>query len=137
MQGVFDRIPELQIDFAENQIGWIPHFLEQFDDVYERNRHWMSSTLSMAPLRERPSDYIRRHFLWGFMKNPFGVRVRHEIGVGRLMWASDFPHGETDWPRSREVVSQIFDGVPDAEVAMMVHDTAASFFRIDAPTDDE
>jgi len=135
MSGVFVRIPALQIDFAENQIGWVPHFLEQFDDVYERNRYWMAKTLGMAPLTERPSFYIRQHCLWGFMKNPFGVRVRHEIGVDRIMWASDFPHGETDWPRSREVAQEIFTGVPAPEVSKMVHDNAISFFNIACPVE--
>jgi predicted TIM-barrel fold metal-dependent hydrolase len=47
------------------------------------------------------------------------------------MWASDFPHSDSDWPRSREVIDSIFRGVPDDEVTRMVRDNAVRFFRLD------
>ena len=36
--GVFERFPNLQIPLIETGVGWIPHFLEQMDDRYWRNR---------------------------------------------------------------------------------------------------
>ena len=83
--GVFDRFPRLRIYFAETQVGWIPHFLDMDDDQYDRHIHWSSRLLGMKKLDRLPSEYIRDHFSWGFMRNAFGVRVRHEIGVTRMM----------------------------------------------------
>ena len=40
LSGLFDRFPNLKILFAENQIGWIPFFLQSADVRYERNRYW-------------------------------------------------------------------------------------------------
>jgi predicted TIM-barrel fold metal-dependent hydrolase len=131
MAGVFDRFPQLRIFWAENEIGWIPHFLEQLDDKYRRDRHWMARLLDLGPLERLPSEYVREHCFWGFTKNPFGVRVRHEIGVNRVMWASDFPHGITDWPNSRHVIGEIFSGVPQDEKDLMLCGNAVEFFHLD------
>src|SRR5947209_1337233 len=38
--GVFERFPELHVSMIETGVGWIPHFLEQIDDRYWRNRSW-------------------------------------------------------------------------------------------------
>ena len=131
--GVFDRFPQLKIYFAETQIGWIPNWLEQMDYTYDRNRHWSERLLGMKPLKRQPSEYIREHTWWGVLLNPIGVRMRHEIGVDRIMWATDFPHSETDWPNSHEVsIKANFDGVPDDEVQRMVAGNAIDFFKLDA-----
>jgi predicted TIM-barrel fold metal-dependent hydrolase len=129
--GTFDRIPELEIYFAENNLGWLPMFFEQLDMLYDRNIHWANRYFGLAKLARRPSDYLKEHVWWGFLNNPCGVQVRHEVGVDRVMWASDFPHSDSDWPRSREVIDSIFRGVPDDEVTRMVRDNAVRFFRLD------
>ena len=36
--GVLDRFPQLQIVSAENNIGWIPYYLQRMDRVAERSR---------------------------------------------------------------------------------------------------
>ena len=131
--GVFDRFPKLKIYFAETQIGWIPNWLEQMDYSYERNRHWSERLLGLKPLARRPSEYVREHCWWGVLLNPIGVRLRHEIGVDRIMWATDFPHSETDWPNSQEMsIKPNFEGVPEDEVHRMIAGNAIEFFKLDA-----
>jgi predicted TIM-barrel fold metal-dependent hydrolase len=128
--GVFDRFPKLRIFFAENEIGWIPHFLEQLDDKYRRDQHWMARLLDLGPLKRPPSEYVREHCYWGFTNNPFGIRVRHDVGVDRAMWSSDFPHGITDWPNSMRVIEEIFSGVPESEKDRMLCRNAVEFFHL-------
>ena len=36
--GVLDRFPELQIVSAENNIGWLPYYLQRMDRAFERQR---------------------------------------------------------------------------------------------------
>jgi predicted TIM-barrel fold metal-dependent hydrolase len=129
LSGLFDRFPELRIFFAENQLSWIPHFLEQLDDRYERNRYWAERLLGLEPL-SRPSECIRQHCWWGFLRNPLGVRLRHEIGVDRVMWGNDFPHAVGDWPNSRRVIEENFQGVPEEERYLMAVGNAVEFFHL-------
>lgn len=130
--GVFDRFPALNIYFAETQAGWIPHLLFQVDDNYERTRYWAERFYGLEPLARLPSEYIRDHAYWGFLRDPVGVRLRHDIGVDKLMWASDFPHAQGDWPNSRRVIDETFVGVPEDERYRMLAGNAIDFFHLDA-----
>ena len=130
--GVFDRFPRLKIYWAENQINWIPGYVEQMDTMYLRNRHWMDRVYDLAPLRRRPSEYVKEHAYWGFFDDPFGVQAaRHYVGVDHILWGSDFPHEVSHWPRSQEVLEQQFAGVPEDEKRKMLCDNAVEFFHLD------
>lgn len=130
LSGLFDRFPALRVLFAENQIGWIPFFLQSADVRYERNRHWAAKLLGFRAPQRPPSETIREHCLWGFQFDPVGVELRHHIGVGNLMWGSDFPHQESEWPHSQGVIERNFAGVPEAERYLMTAGNAIDFFRL-------
>jgi predicted TIM-barrel fold metal-dependent hydrolase len=131
VDGVFERFPDLQIYMAENQIGWVPNFLDQMDVLWARHRFWMEREQGLKPLDEPPSAYVRRNFHWGFMDNPFGVKIRHEIGVDRVMWGSDMPHAPSDWPYSVEIIQKNFVGVPEDEKQMMLAGNIIRYFNLD------
>jgi len=130
LSGLFDRFPKLRIFFAENQIGWIPFFLQGADVRYDRHHHWAHRLLGLKPLRRPPSEFIREYFYWGFQFDRVGVELRHKINVDRLMWGSDFPHQESDWPESLRIIDKNFTGVPDAEKHKMVCGNAIDFFHL-------
>ena len=129
--GVFDRFPSLRFYFAETQIGWIPHFLDILDEQYDRTIHWAERLTGMKKLDRMPSEYIREHFSWGFMRNAFGVRVRYEIGVKNMMWATDFPHAESEWPQSQDLIGEVFADVPEDERRQILGGNAIEFFHLD------
>ena len=133
LSGLFDRFPSLRIFFAENQIGWIPFFLQGADVRYDRHHHWADRLLGLKPLQRPPSEYIREYFYWGFQFDRIGVELRHKINVDRLMWGSDFPHQESDWPESLKVIDQNFAGIPGEERHKMVCGNAEKFFRLTTP----
>jgi predicted TIM-barrel fold metal-dependent hydrolase len=130
LSGLFDRFPTLRIFFAENQIGWIPFFLQGADVRYDRHHRWAERLLGLKPLRRPPSEYIREHCLWGFQFDRVGVELRHKINVDRLMWGSDFPHQESDWPESLKIIDKNFAGVPEDEKHRMVCGNAVEFFHL-------
>jgi len=130
--GLFDRFPALHFYFAETMVGWLPHFLEALDDQYDRHIHWADRLLGVRKLDRHPSEYVREHFWWGFMHNPVGVRMRHEIGVTHMMWSTDFPHAESDWPESQKTIEVNFVGVPDDERERMLSGNVRDFFHLDA-----
>jgi predicted TIM-barrel fold metal-dependent hydrolase len=110
VSGLFDRFPNLQIVGVETEVGWIPEALEQLDNFYWRNR--VHTGIS---IRRLPSEYFHDHFTCTFIKDRIGVRNRYDIGVRNMAWSSDFPHHGNDWPYSRKVVAEMFEGVPEGE----------------------
>jgi predicted TIM-barrel fold metal-dependent hydrolase len=130
LSGVFDRFPNLRIFFAENQIGWIPFWLEQADVRFHRHRHWVARELGWRPVERLPSEYVRDHCYWGFQQDRVGVTLRDLIGVDKLIWATDFPHQESDWPESRSILELNFAGVPIEETRMMTSGNVSRLFGL-------
>ena len=126
----------------------VPVFL---DDVLQHETHSLSSLSTtsnaaavydwhrneaerngMAQVGRTPSEYIREQCYWGCQLNPVGVRMRHEIGVNWLTWATDFPHQGTEWPNTRSrVIARNFAGVPEEETNRMVFENVCEFFGLD------
>ncbi len=129
--GVFDRFPDLKIYIAEVQIGWIPHWLDQLDNEYGRQRFWVERMLGLPQLPRMPSEYAREHFYWGFNKNPAGVRIiKAEGGLDKVMWASDFPHLESDWPNSQIIIEECCGTLSKKERGLVTVDNAVEFFNL-------
>ncbi|MEE9285608.1 MAG: amidohydrolase family protein [Dehalococcoidia bacterium] len=126
--GVFVRFPRLKVISVENDIGWVGTFLERIDHAYERHRHWSSTT---AGLTRSPSDYFHDHIYLTFMRDHTGIDIRHRIGLGNIMWSNDYPHTDSVWPQSRQVLASLFHGVPEAERRQIVCDNAARLYHFD------
>ena len=129
--GAFERFPKLKIYVAEVQIGWVPNWMDQMDNEYGRQQYWAERVLGLPRLKRMPSEYAREHCYWGFNRNPVGVRIaRHEMDVDKLMWASDFPHLESDWPNSRKVIAENFAGSREDEIWKMTVGNAVKYFHL-------
>ena len=68
VSGVFERIPDLRIYLAETNAGWIPEALYMMDDSYPLFKDWYGADLKLLP-----SEYARRHFLFGIVRDPAGA----------------------------------------------------------------
>jgi len=132
MSGVFDRLPDLRIFFAESRLGWVPFWMEEADYWYERHRHWAQRLLHVQPLTQRPSDYVRRHVSFSLQHvERVAVELRHHIDVERIMFATDFPHIECDWPNTRPFAERLFAGVPADEAFKIAAGNMLAFFRLE------
>ncbi|HZP27648.1 MAG TPA: amidohydrolase family protein, partial [Acidimicrobiia bacterium] len=79
-------------------------------------------------LSRRPSEYVARNALFTFQKDPVAVETRERVGVTQLMWASDYPHSDSTWPHSRKVIERDFEGVDEADLALLVGGNAARLY---------
>ena len=41
-----------------------------------------------------------------FQEDAIGIRLRDVIGTGNMMWGSDYPHSESTFPRSRQILAE-------------------------------
>jgi predicted TIM-barrel fold metal-dependent hydrolase len=123
---VLERFPRLIIISAENDTGWLPHFLYRMDHAYEK--YW--NVAGMRLFEMKPSDFFRRQLRATFQDDPIGPATYEYFGADNYMWASDFPHSDSTWPHSRDVVRTDFAKVPDAITRKMVCDNAAQLYGI-------
>ena len=124
--GVFERFPKLKIVAVEAGIGWIPYFCHHLDDNFLRRRFRAEVRLSRMP-----SEYVHEHIWATFLEDPVGIRLRHEIGVDHIMWSTDYPHTNSNWPNSQRIAAYEFRDVPAAERRMIMRDNAAGLYGLD------
>ena len=125
-QGVFDRFPNLRMYLAETQAGWLAAHLDLMDEFYQR---WY--TYHGVELKKQPSQYYRDHLKFSFVYDRMAMRLREYIGVDMLMWGSDFPHSVGTFPDSREILPDLFEGVPEDEKRKVLVTNATDFFGLD------
>lgn len=126
--GVFERHPALKLAIVEFELAWVPHMLGTMNYTY-RERHEEASHRFKNDML--PSDFFARNVFLSFQEDDIGVRLRDRIGVDRMMWGSDYPHSESTFPRSREVLDEILEGVPQQERHEIVCGTTARLYGFD------
>ena len=126
--GVFERYPRLTLAIVEFELAWAPHVLTSMDYTY-RERH--GEAIYRFKDGMRPSDFFHRNVVLSFQEDAIGIRLRDAIGVDNMMWGSDYPHSESTFPRSREILKAILAGVPDDEQAKIVGGNTARVYRFD------
>ena len=127
--GVFERYPRLRVGSVEHELSWVPHFLERIDYTYTQRarRDWWYRFKSDL----LPRDFFRRNVFLSFQEDHLGIRDRAFIGVDALMWGSDYPHTETTFPRSRQILERILEGVPEDERQKITSTNVARLYQFD------
>jgi predicted TIM-barrel fold metal-dependent hydrolase len=127
--GVFERYPTLQVGAVEFEVAWAPYFMNRMDNVYTERAIGISHQRFKDGAL--PSDFFRRNVFISFQEDDLGVQLRSYIGVDNLMWGSDYPHAESTFPKSRQVVERILQGVPVQEKAKIAGENAARMYHFD------
>jgi predicted TIM-barrel fold metal-dependent hydrolase len=96
--GVMDRYPMLRIGTLEAGHGWLPFWMKRLDEHAETIR------AALPELRMRPSDYVTSGRYFQSIEIPEGGPMTNAVadlvGDDVLMYASDYPHGESHFPES-------------------------------------
>ncbi len=124
--GVFLRFPRLKVVSAENDAGWAGDFVERIDYLFARRRSDSMYDLGGGPML--PSEFFRRNVWCTFMRDRAALLVRDLVGVDRLMWSNDFPHADSTWPNSQQVIASIFQGVPERDKHRILAANAAELY---------
>jgi predicted TIM-barrel fold metal-dependent hydrolase len=125
---VFVRHPGLIMVGGEVGAGWLPYLLQELDDRYRRNRFWCEVNLDMLP-----SEYVRRNWKVGFLRDHYGVRNCDAVGVENMMWCSDFPHHINDWPFSRYLIDEMAQGIDAAKKRKIFCENAGRLYGFIQP----
>ena len=113
------KFPDLRFVMAEGGIGWVPAALERADRQYKRHRAWTKTDDIL------PSEIFRRNMYLCMVSEPLALqRLRYDIGVDKIMWECDYPHGDSPWPRAQEEAAETVAGLPAEEVEAILHGNA-------------
>ena len=124
--GIFQRHPKLRLGTIESGVGWMAWFTEYVTRTWEKQRFWTES-----PLTESPTFYMERQVWGSFIQDRTGILCRDLPGAKNIMWSSDYPHSETTFPISRDIILRDFEGVPAEATRDIICNNARHFFRLD------
>jgi hypothetical protein len=83
-------------------------------------------------LTKTPTEYYERNvWIGASLMTRMDVEARHQVGVDRVLWGSDYPHHEGSWPRTRQSLRWNFWDVPEDEVRTMTSVNAANVYGFD------
>jgi len=123
--GALEKHPDLRLVFVETGAGWYAYCCERMDEAFEEHEQWVKPKLA-----NKPSHYATTQCSVTLGADRAPLLAREITGVAPLLWASDYPHPEGTFPHSQEVVSRIFEGIPEADVLAIVGGNAARLYDV-------
>jgi predicted TIM-barrel fold metal-dependent hydrolase len=130
--GVLERFPRLKIAVTEGTSIWVPEMLALLDFRYADTPYSAKLGDYRSHLSHTPSAYFHRNVFLGASCMPRReAELRHAIGLGNIMWGSDFPHPEGTWPTTAAQMHETFDGLPEDELVAMLGGTCADVYGFD------
>jgi len=123
MSGVLERHPKLKFVLVENEISWMPFILTQADKYNARG-------ITKGVLSLTPTEYMERQIFATFFNDPPIRWLLKNWGMNNAMWSNDFPHANSTWPHSREVILRDLGGLSDAERARLLHGNVIDFYNL-------
>jgi predicted TIM-barrel fold metal-dependent hydrolase len=98
----------------------------RMDHAYDRHRYWLPS----GTLTKMPSEYFREHVYTTFQDDWVAFQVKDLCNIRRLLWANDFPHSDSTWPRSQELLAKHASHLSPAELRLILHDNVAELYGL-------
>ncbi|HEX3564604.1 MAG TPA: amidohydrolase family protein, partial [Acidimicrobiales bacterium] len=101
--GTLAKYPKLTIAYSEGQVGWMPYILERADQLWDERSDNSFGTWLTVP----PSSFIPDRVYGCIFDDAVGLRERNTIGMGQICFETDYPHADSTWPHSKEVLAKL------------------------------
>jgi predicted TIM-barrel fold metal-dependent hydrolase len=127
--GLPARFPGIKVAMSEGGIGWVAMLLDRLDNIVDRSGYGSQ----FAGGRERPADVLQRNFWFCTIDDPSTIATRDRIGIDHVMVEVDYPHGDSTWPDTQEVIHRAWGHLPVDDLRKMTHQNAAALYRWPLP----
>jgi predicted TIM-barrel fold metal-dependent hydrolase len=124
------RFPGLKIVLSEAGVSWVPMALERLKRAY-RQREATGSWASGDP---EPVEVVARNFWFTSIEDPSAFHQLDRIGLDRVMVEVDYPHDDTTWPDTQDMVRSELGHLDRPLVERLCYGTAAELYRHPVPT---
>ena len=127
--GTLARFPALTIAYSEGQVGWMPYIFERADKLWEERSDNSFGTWLPNP----PSSYIPGRVYGCIFDDATGLANRHRVGMDQICFETDYPHADSTFPRSKEVLTAICAeaGMSDDEIYKLARGNAIRAFGLE------
>jgi predicted TIM-barrel fold metal-dependent hydrolase len=123
--GILRTWPKLKFISAESGIGWLPYFIERADYAHRKHRFWTGSKIDVTP-----SELFRQSIYANFISDRAGVAMREMIGVDNIMLGTDYPHTDSSWPDTQQVIKEQMSDISDEDRYKICAGNAIKVFNL-------
>jgi uncharacterized protein len=123
----FERNPDLKVVCVEADAGWAPHFMYRLDHFYNRHRFWSK----MGSMPKLPSEYFHDNIYLTFQDDYIAFRTVDLMNEKRLMWANDFPHSDSTWPWSRQMLKRHVATLTEEQKQLILRDNVIELYNLE------
>lgn len=124
MGGILEHHPRLRVAFLEGNCGWVPFLMWRMDEHWERQGDVYAPELKMAP-----SEYFKRQCFVSAECDEVPVKyVIDAIGDDRIVFSTDFPHGDSKFPRA--VASFLELPIAEESKRKILWDNCAAYYGL-------
>lgn len=119
------RFPNIKICLSEGGIAWVAGLMDRLDHVgryRELYGTWEGIELS-------PTEVLQRNFSFCAIEDPSSFRIRDRIGIDTLLVESDYPHLDSTWPYTQEVIADAVADFTEEEIRKVTWQNASQLFR--------
>jgi predicted TIM-barrel fold metal-dependent hydrolase len=128
--GILDRYPNIKVGFAETGHGWLPNWLLRLDSQV----HYVKGVV--PKLKYLPSEYAKMGRIAICIEAHEGPEMTKAVfdilGETCLMYSSDFPHPECDWPHSVDNVLKWLPVLGETRMRNLLATNAEAYLRMGA-----
>lgn len=126
VRGVCANFPKLKFVLAEFNAGWVAHWLDKVQQGWAREYAKDSSS-------SQPVDVLQiwqQQFFATIEDDNAALRTRELIGEDTLLWGSDYPHTDSTWPCSGQVLDEMFESYSAASRDKITRTNVANLYAL-------
>ncbi|MGH2683842.1 MAG: amidohydrolase family protein [Actinomycetota bacterium] len=126
--GVCTRFPGLKIALSEGGVGWVNMLADRVDFVLDHSASGQESGAWNDELK--PSEVLARNYWFCTIDDPSTLEgVIGRFGPDHVMLEVDYPHADSTWPDTQQLVQQRIGHLQPDVVAKLTHENAEALFR--------
>ncbi len=126
VRGVCAEFPDLKFVLAEFNAGWVAHWLDKVQQGWAREYARDSTSTPPADVLE----IWKRQFFATIEDDTAALRTRDLIGEDTLLWGSDYPHTDSTWPCSTDVLAEMFQDYTPETRDKVTRTNVAKLYRL-------
>ncbi len=126
VRGVCARFPDLKFVLAEFNAGWVAHWIDRVEQGWAREYGRTKGETAPVDVME----IWQRQFFATIEDDNAALRTRDLVGEDTLLWGSDYPHTDSTWPCSAQVLDEMFQDLPDTTRDKITRTNVAGLYRL-------
>jgi predicted TIM-barrel fold metal-dependent hydrolase len=99
----------------------------RMDHAYKRPRFWLDA----GGIDRLPSDYFKQNIYVTFQDDIVATHMTELVNMRRIMWANDYPHSDSTWPWSQDVIAELTAELSPEQKRWMLHDNVVELYGLD------